>query len=121
MDGVQNPMKDVIQKAARIADSGLRMAGLVGNAGLLLALTYALFWLKGQVITAYGEIGPLPQLTATGVATWMQDPALASRSLAVAKLWGCSVAMVGTGWMTLLGFRWAYHAVLAIVHRLKWL
>jgi len=98
------------------ADS-LRIFGNGINALAVLAfafLTYKLFGLASHHLAAGG---PFPVPSADGIKAFAQLPDVKQRLMHWTLAWFYGIGTAGLGWMTLLGIRWTYHAVLRLLSR----
>jgi hypothetical protein len=112
-------MKDAIRTIAALVDAIFRSGGVIINLVTFGVFIYTCLWAKAGLIENLAIIGPLPALNMQSAMTLAHDPLLVAKLVAGAKAWGFGIVAVGTGWMSLLGLRWTFHACLALIHRLK--
>lgn len=102
-----------------LLDQSLRIFGFLANLVLVTGFAYLSFRLKAMFDESFAGIGTLPTLTAQGLVDYARDPHTPGHLLSVVKCWVYGIALLGSGWMTVLGGRWTYHGILAILHRLR--
>lgn len=94
----------------RIFGNGINVLAAIAFA----YLTIKLFGLASYHVSAGGS---LPSLTADGLKEFASQPDVKQRILHWVLAWFYGIGTVGLGWMTLLGIRWAYHALLRFLSR----
>lgn len=114
-------MNSPTQKIASLLDTGVRTLGMAVNLLMVAAFAYTTSVLAEMFLTNLKAIGSLPSPDIPSIIALAQDPGLVNRLIALAKCWGFGVALLGSSWMTVLGLRWTYHAILSIIHRVKFL
>lgn len=90
--------------------------GFVGNMiflGLFVCLSYhcygrAMFYLDG--------LGPFPGLSVNAFLGYLTVEALPHKAQYAVLFWIFLIVSLGSAWMSALGLRWLYHAVLRFVH-----
>jgi hypothetical protein len=80
--------------------------------GIFLFTTLFCFARLNASIEAGGGFARFSDLNAFWIAQQAADPLILHKVLAWACAWGFGVAMIGCGWMSILGLRWSYHALL---------
>jgi len=94
----------------RIFGNGINVLAAVAFA----YLTWKLFGLASHHMAAGGA---LPSMTAEGLKAFMELPDMKQRLVHWTLAWFYGIGTAGLGWMTLLGIRWTYHAVLRLLSR----
>ncbi len=112
-------MREVVRRTASVVDGLLRSGGVVANLATLALYVCVFIWAKAGVMENLANIGPLPALNPASAVALGHDPAIVAKLLALAKIWGFGIVALGSAWMALLGGRWAFHALLALLQRLK--
>lgn len=96
-------------------EQAFRFLGDAANAALLAVFAMAtvkLYGLAGHYLAAAGG-WPHPSLAYLEQVVLAPDAR--ERILAWLAAWFCLVAAAGCAWMTILGLRWAYHALLRVI------
>jgi len=89
------------------------------GANLLAALVFALLAFKLYAMTAgyLAAAGGLPPMSLDGIESLVKSPDAKARLTYWASAWFCAIGTAGTGWMALLGARFAYQWLLRTLAR----
>lgn len=100
-------------------DGTLRLMGIAANLALVSGFAWATNKLYDKATSAWETVGPIPKLDIQSLTTWATSPGVVDKLIAMGSLWVYAILAIGCGWMTILGMRWCYHLLLAIVQQLK--
>lgn len=93
----------------------LRVIGDLANLAMAMIFIVATLVFHDRMhvfIAAGGGFAKPSDLGLAWVARQAQDPALLSHVISWSAAWGCGIAALGCAWMSILGLRWTYHALL---------
>lgn len=97
-----------------IVDSARGALGVVSaafNVALVAGFAYGTVKLWSLSSDAFEKAGRFPSVSLKALEAMATDPDTIHRAPNYAVAWGAAVGMAGCAFMTVLGLRWARHAV----------
>lgn len=109
-------MKNAILDAAH---GSISAVGAVANLTMMAGFAWATVRLWGLASSSFRAAGGVPPLSIGEMQALAVDPALPSMAASYAIAWFALVGAAGCAYMTALGLRWGYHALLRTILRLR--
>lgn len=109
-------MKNTMLDAAH---GSISAAGAAANIAMMTGFAWATAHLWGVASEAFASAGGVPSLSVSHLQALATDPALPSMAAGYATAWFASVGAAGCAFMTALGIRWAYHALLRMTLKFR--
>lgn len=90
------------------------IANLVLTAFFIASTLFFLSQMKASIV-AGGGVARISDLGMGWIAQQAADPHIVHKVVAWVFAWGFGSAMLGCAWMSVLGLRWSYHALLRAI------
>ncbi|NTF17559.1 hypothetical protein G6L37_04050 [Agrobacterium rubi] len=97
----------------------LSSAGTAVNIALVGGFAWATARLWSLAEASFSKAGGVPPISAGHIHALASDPALSSIASSYVIAWFSVVGAVGCAFMTALGIRWGYHALLRASLRIR--
>lgn len=112
---ILKPVKTILKGL----DGTVKIIGIATNLTLVAGFAWVANEFYGKASIAWNEVGNMPALTAHDLAAWVADPAALTKVISAGSVWVYGIIAAGCAWMTILGLRWSYHMLIAIIQNLK--